>query len=133
MDAGTRRALNASLGVMAFASLSLGVTSHGARGLVLGLLVPGICVGVISMTQGLLPAFGVCAIAWLAGVKVADSVGNNLTNVNINLWPLFYVAGLLLAACVGLFLGLALESARDNRRFARTATAGRRCNPPGAR
>jgi len=106
---------------MAAASLSFGVTSDGARGLVLGLLVPGICVGVISMTQGLLPAFGVSGIAWLAGREVADSIGNNLTNVNINLLPFYYLAGLLLAACAGLFLGLAVESARDKRRYAREA------------
>jgi hypothetical protein len=111
----TRWMLTAVLAVVALGSLSLGVTSDGARGLLLGLLLPAFCVAGVSAMHGLLPAFVVAALAWFGGTELAGSIGSNLDDDGevINIWPLFVAAGLLLAGCVGLFCRLAVDSIRD--------------------
>lgn len=101
--------------VVAVASLSFGVTSEGARGLVLGLLIPASCVAGVSAVQGLLPAFAVAAAAWVIGLRLASGIGNNLDHEAINLWPFFYAVGLLLAGCLGLLSRIAVEGIQDRR------------------
>ena len=103
--------------VVALASLSCGVTSQGARGILLGLLVPVACVAGVSALNGVLSAFAVSAVVWLVGVELADSIGSNLVGDenDINLWPFYVAAGLLVASSLGLLSRLVVEDVRDRR------------------
>ena len=110
----TQWLLTALLAVCAIASSSLGVTSLGARGLVLGLLVPGACIAAVAFIQrGILSAFMVAAATWRIGVELADRIGNNLHGEVIPLGPFYIAAAFIIAACLGLLGRLALESIRD--------------------
>lgn len=113
MRTALRPVITLTLFVVTVASLSFGVDSEGLRGIALGLLLPACCVAGVSAMQGLLPAFGVAAAAWLIGLRLASSIGNNIDHEVIDLWPFFYAVGLLFAGCLGMLCRIGVESIRD--------------------
>lgn len=116
MRSPTRWALTALLAFALVASLSLGMTSGGVRGLVLGLLVPGLIAGGIAVLSGPLIAGGTSVLGWLIGLELAGAVGSNLDGTDaIDLWPLMAAVVLLLASCVGVLVASVLEARQDRR------------------
>jgi len=116
MRSPTRWALTALLAFALVASLSLGMTSGGVRGLVLGLLVPGLIAGGIAVLSGPLIGVGTSVLAWLIGLELAGVVGSKLDGADaIDLWPLMAAVVLLLASCIGVLVALVLEGRQDRR------------------
>ena len=99
----------------AVASLSVGATSDGLRGVVFGLVLPAACIFVVGLVTDLLVALVAGGSAAFLGVWFALRIGSNLdsqADAVINLTPLLSGVAILVGAALGSVCGILLRPGR---------------------
>jgi hypothetical protein len=97
--------------------MSLGSTSDGARGVLLGLLVPGACILVIGVLTDLLIALVIGAVATFVGVQFALQIGGTMDGDidPVILTPFLSAAAVACGAVLGALWQLLAGQTRQRR------------------